>query len=59
MVHGSLLGLKILFPIIVLANLDAGLKDCCKAETNASKKLYQANPILENMPRDNLRVQRL
>jgi hypothetical protein len=41
-----------------LTNLDAGLKDCYKAKTNASKKLYHANPILGNVPPDNPRIQR-
>jgi hypothetical protein len=40
MVHGGLPSLKILFYIIVLANLDAILKDRYKAKTNASKDLY-------------------
>ncbi len=48
----------ILLHIIVLTNLDAGLKDCYKAKTNASKKLYHANPILGNVPPDNPRIQR-
>jgi len=49
----EVLGFRILFHIIVSANLDAKLKDRYKARTNASKKLYHANPILENMPQDN------
>jgi hypothetical protein len=46
MVRGGLPSLRILLHIIVSVNLDAKLKDCCKVETNASKKFYQANPIL-------------
>ncbi len=58
MVHGGLLGSRILLHIIVLANLDVGLKDCCKGEINASKKFYrELNPIFKNMPSDNLRIQ--
>ncbi len=56
MVHGGLLGLRILFHIIVSMNLDVELNDYCKAETNASKKLYQTNPILGNMPPNNLKI---
>jgi hypothetical protein len=40
MVHGGLLGLRILLHIIVLVNPDIGLKDCYKVGINASKKLY-------------------
>jgi hypothetical protein len=58
MVHGGLPGLRILLHIIILVNLDAGLKYYYKAEINASKKVYHANPILRNMPLDNLRIQR-
>jgi hypothetical protein len=58
MVHGGLLGLKILLHIIVLANPIVELKDHYKAETNAFKKLCHANPILENMPLDNPKSQR-
>jgi hypothetical protein len=53
-----LLSLRILLYIIILANPNAKLKDRYKAITNASKKLYQANPILENMPLDNPKIQR-
>ncbi len=56
MVHGGLLGLKIRFHIIVSANPNVGLKDRYKAGTNASKKLYQENPILEKMPPNNPRI---
>jgi hypothetical protein len=58
MVHEGLLGLRILFHITVLKNPNAKLKDYYKVETKASKKLYQANPILGNMPLDNLGIQR-
>ncbi len=51
--------MKILLHIIVSVNLDAKLKDCCKAKINSSKKLYLTNPILRNMPLDNLTIQRL
>jgi hypothetical protein len=57
MVHGGLSSLKILLHIIVSVNPDAKLKDHCKVRINASKKLYQASPILINMPLDNPRIQ--
>jgi hypothetical protein len=56
MVHGGLLGLRILLHMIVSMNPDVKLKDCCKARTNASKKFYQANPILKNMPPNNFKI---
>jgi hypothetical protein len=59
MVHGGLLSLRIFLHIIISTNLDVELRDHCKAGTNASKKLYQANPIFKNMPLDNPRIQRL
>jgi hypothetical protein len=40
MVHGGLLGLRILLHIIVLTNLNFRLRDYFKVGTNASKKLY-------------------
>ncbi len=58
MVHGGLPSLKILFHMIVLANLYVRFKDDYKARINASKKLYQENSILENMPSDNPKIQR-
>jgi hypothetical protein len=58
MVHGGLSGLKILLHIIMSMNPDVRLKDLCKAKINASKNLYQANFILENMPLDNPKIQR-
>jgi hypothetical protein len=57
MEHGGLPNLRILFHIISV-NPDVGLKDHYKVETNASKKLYQANPFLGNMPLNNPRIQR-
>jgi hypothetical protein len=59
MADGGLLGLRILFHIIVLVNVYAELKDCYKVKTNASKKFQQANPILKNMPPNNLKIQRV
>jgi hypothetical protein len=58
MAHGGLLGLRILVDMIVLANLDVGLKDHYKAKIDASKKLQHANPILGNMPPNNPIIQR-
>jgi hypothetical protein len=49
MVHGGLLGLRIFFHIIISKNLNVEWKDRCKAGSNASKKLYHANPILGNI----------
>jgi len=40
MVHEDLPNLKILLHVMVSVNHDAQLKDHCKAEINASKKLY-------------------
>jgi hypothetical protein len=60
MVHGGLSrGLRIFFYVIISTDLDVELKDHYKARTNASKKLYQANPILGNMPPNNPKIQRL
>ncbi len=56
--HGGLFGLRILLHMIVLANLDVGLKDHYKARTNASKKLQHANPILGNTPPNNPIIQK-
>jgi len=52
----EVLGFRILFHIIVLVNLDGKLKDHYKVGINAFKKLYHANPILENMPQDNPKI---
>jgi hypothetical protein len=56
MVHGGLSNLRILFHIIISTNPNVGLKDHYKVEINASKKLYQKNPILGNMTSNNPRI---
>jgi hypothetical protein len=58
MVHEGLPSLRILSHIIVLTNFDIVFKDNYKARTNASKKFYQANPMLGNMPPNNPKIQR-